>query len=212
MTATNLERVIRSLTKPRHGAYPRPWMTDADPEQAQVLIVGSSSSKIFRTEDIGDHDTFIDGLWNRNGRTCRAMYDAATTRPSRTRPNLDRLSAMLADRGVASMQTNVFCASAPYTADLTEDDRAHGSQIFKAVVAYVPWQAMIVHGIGASRRFGETFGLGMPEVPLADAHPVWIDFHGRPVFVAPTLAAPRYRTTVWPHLDAVVATIAEAIA
>ena len=70
---TELEDRIRAMTIPRNGAYPRPWTTDTDPEQADVLIVGASSAKTFRVADVGSHDHFLDALWNRNGQTCRAM-------------------------------------------------------------------------------------------------------------------------------------------
>lgn len=201
------EDLIRTMTTPRDGAYPRPWMTDTDPDQAKILIVGASSAKTFRCADVGDHEQFLDALWNRNGRRCRVMYDAATTKPSRTRPNIDRLSEMLAARGLTSMQTNVSCASARYDAELSEEDRAHGTEIFKAVVEHVPWQAMIVYGVGASKRFGRAFGMAMPRVPLPDSAPVQVSLRGRTVFVSPTLAPPSYRTSVWPYLERVVGAI-----
>lgn len=40
---TDFEDRIRAMTVPRDGAYPRPWTTDTDPAQADVLIVGASS-------------------------------------------------------------------------------------------------------------------------------------------------------------------------
>lgn len=203
----NFEDRIRSMTAPRGGGYPRPWMTDTDPEHAQVLIVGASSAKSFACEVVGSHEQFIDALWNRNGRTCRAMYDAAIARPSKTRPNLDRLSGMLAARGLSSLQTNVACASARYDAELSNDDRIHGTEIFKAVVAHVPWQTMIVYGVGASERLGRALGIAMPAVPLPDATPVRVSLQRRAVFVSPTLAPPSYRTSVWPYLERVVEAI-----
>lgn len=205
---TELEDRIRAMTIPRDDVYPRPWMTDADPDHADVLIVGASSAKTFYVSDIGNHDQFLDALWNRNGQTCRAMYDAATTKPSRTRPNLDRLSEMLAAQGLASLQTNVTCASAPYDAQVRKEDRIHGTELFKAVVAQVPWRAMIIYGIGASEQFGRAFGVAMPPVPPPDSEPVWTTIQGRAVFVSPTLAFPHYKRSVWPYLERVVATIA----
>lgn len=136
------------------------------------------------------------------------MYNAATARPSRTRPNLDRLSRMLTARGLSSLQTNVACASAHYDGELSNDDRAHGTEVFKAVVAHVPWQAMIVYGVGASERFGRAFGISMPAVPSPDAVPKRVNLQGRTVFVSPTLAPPSYRTSVWPYLEQVVEAIA----
>jgi hypothetical protein len=85
---TEFEDRIRAVTGPRDGAYPRPWTTDTDPALTDVLIVGASSAKTFRVADVGNHEQFLDALWNRNGQTCRAMYDAATARPSSTIANI----------------------------------------------------------------------------------------------------------------------------
>lgn len=206
---TELERRIRAMTVPRHGIYPRPWMTDADPDHADVLIVGASSAKTFHVADVGDHERFLDSLWNRNGQTCRTMYDAATTKPSRTRPNLDRLSEMLSTEGLTSLQTNVTCVSAPYDAQVRKEARAYGTELFKAVVAQVPWRAMIVYGVGAAERFGRALGVTMPPVPPPDSEPVWTTVQERPVFVSPTLAFPQYKRSVWLYLERVVATLAK---
>ena len=205
---TKFEDLIRVMTNRRSGDYPRPWMTDMDPGQADVLIVGASSAKTFRVADVGNHDQFIDALWNRNGRTCRAMYDAATTKRSRTRPNLDRLSTMLDECGLTWLQTNVSCASARYDNEVSKEDRAHGTKLFKVVVEHVPWRAMIVYGVGASKRFGLAFDVEMPPVPSPDSAPTQVTVRGRTVFVSPTLAPPSYRTSVWPYLERVVAAIA----
>lgn len=203
-----LEDRIRALTKKRNGAYPRPWMTDIDPEQADVLIVGASSAETFHVAAIGSHDQFIDALWNRNGLTCRRMYDAATTKPSRTRPNLDRLSGMLAEHKLTSLQTNVACASGRSDAKVPKKERAHGTELFKAVMMHVPWKAMILYGVRVSKRFGIALDLNMPSVPPPDSAPVSVQFHGRPVYISPTLAFSGYRTSVWPYLGRVVAEIA----
>lgn len=205
---TNFEDHIRAMTVPRNDVYPRPWTTDMDPDYADVLIVGASSAKMFHVSDVGNHDQFLDALWNRNGQTCRAMYDAVTKKPSRTRSNLDRLSEMLTARGLTSLQTNVTCASAPYDAQVRKEARLHGTELFKVVVAQVPWRAMIVYGVGASERFGRAFGMAMPPVPSPNSTPIWTTVQGRAVFVSPTLAFPSYRSSVWPYLERVVATIA----
>lgn len=201
------EDSIRALTIPRNGTYPRPWTTAADPTQADVLIVGASSANSFRVADVGCHDQFLDSLWNRNGLSCRAMYEAATAKPSHTRPNLDRLSQMLAADGLTSLQTNVTCTSAHYDAEVSEKDRAHGTLIFKTVVTHVPWKAMIIYGAGATDRFGKAFGLAMPKVPSPDSAPVSRVVYDRPAFVSPTLAFPAYRKSVWPYLERVVLAI-----
>jgi hypothetical protein len=206
---SGFEDRIRALTVPREGTYPRPWTTDTDPTQADVLIVGASSAKTFRVADVGHHERFLDALWNRNGRTCRAMYDSATLKPSPTRPNLDRLSQMLAAHGLTSLQTNVTCASARYDAEVSQKDRAHGTLLFKTVVTHVRWNAMIIYGVGATERFGKAFGLAMPTILSPDNAPVLRVVYDRPVFVSPTLASPGYRTSVWPYLERVVMAIAD---
>lgn len=205
---SELEDRIRAMTVPRHGTYPRPWFTDIDPEQADILIVGASSAKTFHVADVGSHDRFLDALWNRNGQTCRAMYRAATPKTSPTRQNLDWLSSMLTARGLTSLQTNVTCASAPYDAEVPEEDRLHGTEIFKAVVAHVPWKAMIVYGKGASEKLGRAFDVAMPPVPSPDSAPVSATILGRAVFISPTLAFPSYRSSVWPYLERVVSGLA----
>lgn len=48
---TELEDRIRAMTIRRNGAYPRPWTTDTDPEQADVLIVGARSAKKWTAKD-----------------------------------------------------------------------------------------------------------------------------------------------------------------
>ncbi|MFH5772703.1 hypothetical protein ACHFJ0_00550 [Paracoccus sp. NGMCC 1.201697] len=208
---SDFENRIRALTVPRDGAYPRPWMTDTNPTQADVLIVGASSAKTFLAADVGSHEQFLDALWNRNGASCRAIYQAATRTPSRARPNLDRLSRMLEEEGLTSLQTNVSCASAAYDRLLKDVDRVHGTELFKAVVFGVPWRAMIIHGIGASARFGESMGMKMPPVPSPDSSPVWFEVERRPVFISPSLAPPSYRISVWTYLERVVAEIATTL-
>ncbi|RWO82075.1 hypothetical protein [Mesorhizobium sp.] len=205
---TEFEDRIRAMTVPRDGAYPRPWTTDTDPARADVLIVGASSAKTFRVTDVGNHEEFLDALWNRNGQSCRAMYDAATAKPSPTRPNLDRLSQILAAHGLTSLQTNVTCASARYDDEVSEKDRVHGTLLFRTVLAHVPWKAMIIYGVGATERFGHEFGVAMPPVPSPDTAPVLRTIYDRPVFISPTLASPGYRTSVWPYLERVVTAIA----
>lgn len=204
---TPLETEIRALTAPRNKTYPRPWTTDTDPEKADVLIVGASSATKLHIKDIGHHDLFIDGLWNRNGRTCRQMYDAAAAKPSRTRPNLERLSDMLAAHRLTSLQTNVSCASARYDAQILDEDRALGTEIFKAVVTHVPWKAMIIYGANAVKRFGRAFDVPMPPIPAPSDGLVRTKVLERDVFISPTLALPGYRKSVWPYLDRVLGVI-----
>lgn len=202
------EDIIRKLTSPRAGAYPRPWMTKTCPDEAQILIVGASSATTFRCSDVGPHDQYMDALWNRNGRSCYELYNTVANSPSKTRPNLDQLSRLLTERGMTSMQTNVSCASARYDTELSREDRAHGTEIFKAIVEHVRWRTMIIHGVGACKRVGRVLDIAMLPVPKPDAMPVQIRFQEKSIFISPTLAPPGYRSSVWAYLKRVVQEIA----
>jgi hypothetical protein len=71
-----LEGSIRRLTQPVNGQYPRPWMTEMmHPEEARVFVVGYNQATGFPAEQVGDHETYIDALFNRNEKSCRKLYE-----------------------------------------------------------------------------------------------------------------------------------------
>jgi hypothetical protein len=108
-----LEAKIRRLTQPVNGQFPRPWMTDmVNPEEARVFIVGQNQATGFPPALVGGHKVYIDALFNRNGRSCRQLYDAirGPEGPSPTRKNIDALREALAHVGVHDvLETNVIC-------------------------------------------------------------------------------------------------------
>lgn len=115
-----LEAAIRGLTRPLNGQFPRPWMTTmTHPEEARIFVVGYNQATRFSIESVGSHDSYIDALFNRNGRSCRDLYARArgSRGPSPTRRNLDALHEMLASAGFADvLETNVVPDYAPSSA------------------------------------------------------------------------------------------------
>ena len=95
------ENQIQELTKPLNGQLPRPWMTRMkNPLEADVFIVGMNQRNGYPAKDI-PHRRHLDALFNRNGESCRGLYDEVTQgRLSPTRKNTDRLAACLNERGI----------------------------------------------------------------------------------------------------------------
>jgi hypothetical protein len=134
-----LEAVIRELTRPLNGQYPRPWMTKlTDPAQAKVFIVGKNQAKGYPVELVGNQGRHIDALFNRNGQTCRGLYDQINqNKPSPTRQNIVSLVKKLADAGIReTLETNVVCYSTPMSSDLSrsihQGGAERGEEIFRA--------------------------------------------------------------------------------
>jgi hypothetical protein len=107
MTSELFEQRIRELTQAVNGQYPRPWISSLrDPLQARVFIVGMNQRNGYDVEQVGSHARHLDALFNRNGLTCRGIYDEMTRgRPSPTRANIDRLTSLLKDVGVREAST-----------------------------------------------------------------------------------------------------------
>ena len=152
------EETIRALTQPIDGQLPRPWMTAMkNPLEAKVFIVGKNQRNRYPPEEIS-HERHIDGLFNRNGESCRGLYDVVTKgRPSPTRRNTDRLVERLKQHGVGNiLETNVVCFSTPMSADLRV--RAHvagarkGEEIFRYLLSEIGPPVLIVHGAGTVRQ------------------------------------------------------------
>ena len=120
MTQESFEETIRELTQPINGQLPRPWMTKmANPLEADVFIVGMNQRNGYPADQIA-HEKHLDALFNRNGESCRGLYDEVTNgKASRTRLNTDSLTARLNQRDVHNIiETNVVCFSTPLGKDL----------------------------------------------------------------------------------------------
>jgi hypothetical protein len=122
----------------------------SDPTDAKVLIVGQNQAKTYPADRL-TQQRYLDAHFNRNGESCRSLYDELTCgQASRTRPNIDILSAELAFAGV--VETNVICYSTPSAADLREafhaPGEAHGAAIFLTLLDEIRPIVIIVHGAG----------------------------------------------------------------
>ncbi len=104
------ESCIKRLTQPLNGQFPRPWMSAlADPLSARVLIVGRNQAKAFDASRL-THERHLDSLFNRNGESCRGVYDELTGLPaSSTRKHIDCLREILAYRGSTQGSGNQCC-------------------------------------------------------------------------------------------------------
>ena len=138
------ELLIEELTKPLDGQYPRPWMTDLkDPMSADVFIVGANQAMTYDVLRL-THKRHLDALFNRNGESCRSLYDEMTNhRSSHTRKNIDGLRKVLEEaRGLCNvLETNVICYSTPMSEDLkrpgNKGGAARGTEIFENLLRYI---------------------------------------------------------------------------
>ncbi|WP_171179626.1 hypothetical protein [Ruegeria sp. HKCCA4633] len=183
-------------TAPIDGQFPRPWMTDLpDPRQADCFIVGRNQRNGYDVGLVGDQTRHVDALFNCNGQTCRGLYEQLCE-TSPTRQNIDRLSERLKRVGAKVLETNVVCFSTPMSADLTNDQRRVGTEIFKWVYNRIAPQVIVVHGAGAAKDLAR------------------IDTSGSRVIEMPSLAPPAYNK--WHHrsdaeLDRVAAEVRDIL-
>lgn len=212
---TPLEVGIRKLTMPVDGQYPRPWMTKmTQPENASIFIVGGNQAKRFDAEMVGDHDRFIDALWNRNGLTCREMYNEVTGgKSSPTRRRIDQLTCALEAAGMNDvLETNATCFSTPMSRELANKPagRRRGADIFEFLVKTIKPRVVIVHGVGASKECAKALG--------HDPKTSGSEFEVREVgstrlLLVPTLASPGFRRKAWdPIRDRVVSLVRDSLA
>ena len=220
------EEVIRALTQPINGQYPRPWMTKLrDPLAARVFIVGNNQAKTFSEADVGSQDLFIDALFNRNGQSCRGLYDKVTVgKASPTRRNIDALTRRLESRGVREiLETNVICYSTPMSSDLAQLKHSGGSQmgteIFRTLLKMVRPSILIAHGVGTRKELGKVLGVTLPKCPRGPDERALkaVAYAGNRlrVCVIPSLAPPAFsRWQPWAsgYLDAVTRQVTQQLA
>lgn len=215
LNVQDFESQIRMLLEPLNGQYPRPWMTTLkDPLSARVFIVGKNQAKGFPTTRVGSLDRMCNSLFNRNGMTCRGLYDEISGyRPSPTRQNTDTLTATLRDAGITEvLETNVICYSSPMSADLRLAEHAggkvRGSEIFLFLLRSIQPQVLIVHGAGARDTLSKFLGSELAPIPESPAAVMSseVEYNGKAVLVivSPSLAPPKYNqhsSWVWQYLD-----------
>ncbi len=167
------EALISDLTQPLAGQYPRPWMTGSrNPESANVFIVGANQAKHFPVSAVS-HVRHMDALINRNGESCRGVYDELHPKPSLTRPNIDDFVIRLGAAGVTNiLETNVVCYSTGMSECLRRMEHqpgaTHGSRIFRSLVTTIRPRIVVLHGSGTCERFEKEFQLKIARPPASE--------------------------------------------
>jgi hypothetical protein len=215
-----LESAIFEATRPINGQLPRPWMTELrDPLKATVFIVGRNQRNGYESARLS-HQRHIDALFNRNGESCRKIYDEITGgTPSPTRNNTDNFRAMLMVQGVTDvLETNVICYSTPMSADLSLSEHAggalRGSEIFRLIFELIKPKVLIAHGAGTRRNLEKLLGVILPEAQTHPGLPVSVAVGSTQVFVIPSLAPPQWnKWQSWApeHLRAVAESVARVL-
>jgi hypothetical protein len=204
-----LEDSIRRLTQPVNGQFPRPWMTDMmHPEKARIFIVGYNQATGFPAALVGDHNAYIDALFNRNGRLCRKLYEQmrGDKGPSQTRKNIDALRGGLTSVGINDViETNVICYSTPMSGDLAhvknQGGKAVGIKIFLELLGVIRPIILIAHGARTTKELGHVLSTKLRAAASNQADDVSCvhvhtqlrgESYAPMVFVIPSLAPPRW--------------------
>ena len=198
------EEKIRDLTKPVAGQLPRPWMTRMDnPLQADVFIVGMNQRNAYPADAI-PHERHMDALFNRNGESCRGLYDKVTGgKPSPTRRNIDGLSTRLNRRDVHNViETDVVCFSTPLGKDLRSPVNVGGArkgeEIFRYLLAEIAPAVIIVHGVRTLKRISHILKVDGLAVPCSAADICDVQTENHLIIPIPSLAPPAFnRWSSW---------------
>ena len=198
MTADEFEAEISTLTRPYNGQYPRPWMTDlSDPRAASVFIVGKNQATEY-PENRLTHQRHIDALFNRNGESCRLLYDEITGGDSSaTRKNTDVFRKMLEEEGVTEvLETNLVCYSTPMSADLRlprhSGGTEQGTRIFRLLLDCIRPKVLIAHGSGTTKQLSQVLEAELPLPPASYVDPQPIAAGDKKVFILRSLALPEW--------------------
>ena len=198
------EETIRRLTEPINGQFPRPWMTEMqNPWEADVFIVGMNQRNGYDIDRVS-HRRHLDALFNRNGESCRGLYDELTVgKPSPTRRNTDALVAHLKRRGIHGiLETNVICYSTPMSSDLRSPEHSGGTEggedIFRYLLAEVTPSVIIAHGAGTLKRLSRILQTDRLAVPRSADEVCDLQLGGHLVIPIPSLAPPEFnRWSSW---------------
>lgn len=214
------EQAITHATRALNGQLPRPWMTDlADPRAAQVFIVGRNPARSYDAGAV-TQARHLDALFNRNGQSCRRLYDELAGKPSPTRRNVDFQRSVLSRVGVERvLETNVICYASPMSADLSRPEhkggRGAGKAIFKYLLDAIHPRVVIVHGARTADDLGKLFGTVLPAPRAEPGTPASAEVGGTTVLVLPSLAPPAWngwQSWADAHLEEAAALTAAALA
>jgi hypothetical protein len=213
------EQAIREATRPLNGQLPRPWMTDlSDPLSAEVFIVGRNPARSYEAGALA-HARHLDALFNRNGESCRGLYQELVSAPSLTRNNIDLLRDLLREAGVTRvLETNVICYSSPMSADLADPKhiggRRAGEDIFRLLLGAARPRVLIAHGSGTIKDLARILDAQLPKASARAARPATVDVGGMRLICLPSLAPPAWnRWQAWaiPHLKEAASMAATSI-
>ena len=215
------EEKIRELTEPINGQLPRPWMTKMrNPLEADVFIVGRNQRNPYPAIKIL-HQRHLDALFNRNGESCRGLYDEVTKgKPSPTRRNMDDLAARLNQRNIHNiLETDVVCYSTPMSADLRNQVHAGGArkgeEIFRYLLAKIAPAVLIVHGAGSVKDISRVLEMDRLIVPHSTDDIFDVQTERHLVIPVPSLAPPQFnKWSSWSdgYLDKVADRVREKLA
>jgi hypothetical protein len=215
-SASTFNQAISTATRPINGQYPRPWMTDLiNPLDAEVFIVGRNPARTYDASMLS-HEPRLDSLFNRNGLSCRALYDELVD-PSPTRRNIDVLQRLLTEAGVDRvLETNVICNSSPMSADLGSlehtGERAAGKAVLRMLLDSVRPRLLITHGAATARDLADIVGSPLPLPATDGSAPTSIEVGDMTIVLPPSLAPPawnRWQRWAGEHLVAVAALAAK---
>ena len=215
------EEKIRELTKPINGQLPRPWMTQMrNPLEADVFIVGRNQRNPYSEIEILPQ-RHLDALFNRNGESCRGLYDEVTKgKPSPTRRNIDDLAARLNQRNIHNiLETDVVCYSTPISADLRKQADAGGAikreEIFRYLLAEISPTVLIVHGAGSVKHISRILEMDRLKAPRSTDEIFNVQTERHLVIPVPSLAPPAFnKWSSWSdgYLDKVADRVREKLA
>jgi|GEM_PF-1301371 len=220
-----LEARLAPLLEPVQGQWLRPWMTTLlDPAAAKVFIVGRNQSKTYPEARLS-RERYLDSLFNRNGESCRALYDELTEgRASPTRHNIDVLSNELSFAGV--LETNVVCFSTRGSEEFREAAATEGYQqglkIFPILLDEIRPRVLVLFGAGAV-DLAQRHLRGLPSLvePLSAEEIQRVEARVDPfgdrfrveIIVIPSLAPPKFNrwNRWWPHARRRVVTLVREV-
>ena len=189
---------IRELTEPINGQLPRPWMTKMrDPQEADVFIVGMNQRNTYSATEI-QHERHLDALFNRNGESCRGLYDEVTKgKPSPTRRNIYDLADRLNQRNIHNiLETDVVCYSTHMVADLKKPANAGGArkgeEIFRYLLAEIVPTVLIIHGAGSVKHISRILKMDRLKVPRSADDIFDVQTKQHLVIPIPSLAPPAF--------------------
>ena len=219
--SNDFEDRIRELTRPINGQLPRPWMTRmTNPRKAEIFVIGINQSLKYPEDQIC-HQRHMDALFNRNGQSCRGLYDEVIEgKASCTRRNTDRFVDRLKKEGLNNiLETDVICYSTRRMRDLREAAHAGGEKkgkdIFRYLLEQVCPPVLIVHGVGAGKELAATLGIGNLSVPQSASDVCDFQTERHLVIPIPSLSPPQFnRWASWSSdlMDQVVIRVRDGLA